>query len=67
MQIVHKLFSRLLGRRRRYDDLSASIEEHIEERTEELIAEGMSSTEARQTARREFGNVTQLRDRKSVV
>jgi predicted permease len=63
MQIVNKLFNRLLGRRRRYDDLSASIQEHIEERTEELIAEGMSPTVAGQTARREFGNVTLIKER----
>ncbi len=67
MQIVHKLFNRLLGRRRRYDDLSASIEEHIEERTEELIAEGMSPTVAGQMARREFGNVALLQERSREV
>ena len=52
-----KVLSRLLSRGRRYDDLSVSIQEHIEERTEELIAEGMTPKLARQTARREFGNV----------
>jgi putative ABC transport system permease protein len=67
MQVANKIFRRLLGRGRRYDDLSASIQEHIEERTEELIAEGMSPTVAGQTARREFGNVTLLRDRSREV
>ena len=56
MQVVSKFLNRLLGRGRRYDDLSASIEEHIEERTEELIAEGMSPEVAGQSARREFGS-----------
>src|SRR6201996_7969936 len=51
------VLSRLFGRRRRYDDLSVSIDEHIAERADELIAEGMPRTQAEQTARREFGNV----------
>jgi predicted permease len=44
-------------RRQRYDDLSVSIQEHIAERTEELIAEGLPRAQAEQSARREFGNV----------
>jgi predicted permease len=63
MQVVSRFLNRLLGRRRRYDDLSVSIQEHIEERTEELIAEGMSPALASQTARREFGNVTLIQER----
>jgi predicted permease len=55
--------SRLFGRRRRYDDLSVSIQEHIEERTDELIQEGMPRARAEQTARREFGNVTLIQER----
>jgi len=53
----------LFGRGRRYEDLSVSIEEHIEERAEELIDEGMTRKQAEQTARHEFGNVTLLRER----
>lgn len=53
----------LFGRRRRYDDLAVSIEEHIEERTDELVAEGLPREEAAQRARREFGNVTLLTER----
>ena len=34
-------FSRLFTRDRRYDDVSVSIREHLEERIEELIGEGM--------------------------
>ncbi len=49
--------SQFFTRRKRYDDLSVSIEEHIAERTEELIAEGTAPAEAKQAARREFGNV----------
>jgi predicted permease len=52
MNLLPQLF-----RRRRYDDLSVSIQEHIAERTEELIAEGMPRAQAEARARREFGNV----------
>lgn len=57
------LLDRLFFRRRRYTDLSVSIQEHIDERTDELIAEGMAPTQARQQARREFGNVALLEQR----
>jgi predicted permease len=59
MQGLSKLFSR----RRRYDDISVSIREHIEERTEELIDEGMARKQAEQAAQREFGNVTLIKER----
>jgi predicted permease len=52
MTLLRKLF-----RRRRYDDLTVSIREHIAERTDELVAEGMVRAEAEQAARRAFGNV----------
>ena len=55
--------SRLFARRRRYSDLSVSIREHIAERADELIAEGMPPSQAEQTARREFGNVPLLTER----
>ncbi len=54
---------RIFSRRRRYDDLSVSIQEHIDERTEELIDEGLSPEAAAQAARREFGNVTLIHER----
>ena len=54
---------RLWKRSQRYEDLSVSIEEHIEERTEELMEEGLPREEAEQAARREFGNVTQMTER----
>jgi predicted permease len=59
--------NRLFARRRRHDDLSVSIQEHIEERAEELIEEGMARSEALQTARREFGNVTLIEQRSREV
>jgi predicted permease len=63
MQFLRKLFSR----NRRYDDISVSIQEHIEERTEELMAEGRSRKQAEEAARREFGNVTLMRERSREV
>ncbi len=49
--------SQIFTRRRRYDDLSVSIQEHIAERAEELVVEGMAPADAEKAARREFGNV----------
>jgi hypothetical protein len=67
MQVVNKLFHRLLGRRRRYDDISVSIQEHIDERIDELMEDGMPRDEAEKSARRDFGNVTLLRERSREV
>ena len=55
-------FARLFVRRR-YDDLSVSIEEHIQEKTEELMEEGLPRAQAEQMARRTFGNVALLKER----
>ena len=54
-------------RRRRYEDISVSIQEHIEERTEELMSEGIPRAQAEQTARREFGNSALLEQRSREV
>jgi predicted permease len=54
--------TRLFSRSRRYDDLSVSIHEHLEARTEELMDEGMQRDEAERVARREFGNVTLIEE-----
>jgi predicted permease len=54
---------RLFSRSRRYDDLSVSIQEHLEEKIEELMGDGLSREEAAQKARREFGNVTLIEER----
>ena len=58
-----RLLSRIFSRRRRYDDISVSIEEHIEERSDELMADGLSRAQAQQTARCEFGNVALIAQR----
>ena len=60
-------FHRLISRSRRYDDISVSIQEHIEERADELMEEGMSREDAERVARREFGNVTVLREQSREV
>src|SRR5579875_3007662 len=54
---------RFLFRKRRYDDISVSIREHIDERIDELMEEGHAAAEAERMARREFGNVTLLEER----
>jgi predicted permease len=54
---------RLFRRSRRYSDIDISVNEHIEERTDELIAEGLPRKQAVQIARREFGNVALLQQR----
>jgi predicted permease len=54
---------RMMGRKRRYNDIEISIREHVEERADELEAEGMPRAEAEQRARREFGNVALMEER----
>jgi putative ABC transport system permease protein len=54
--------TQLFSRRRIYSDLSAEIQEHLDERVEELIAEGMPKKDAEAAARREFGNVTLIQE-----
>src|SRR6266849_3691495 len=48
----------LFSRRRLYNDLAAEVQQHLEEKIEELVSTGMSRKEAAAAARREFGNVT---------
>ena len=60
-------FAQLFSRRRRYDDIAVSIQEHLEQRVEDLMADGISRTQAEQTARREFGNVALLEQRSREV
>jgi predicted permease len=55
-------FNRLFGRRRLFGELSEEIQAHLEEKIEELVADGMSRREATAAARRSFGNVTLTED-----
>src|SRR5580658_2871712 len=50
-----------------YGDLAEEMRLHLEERTEQLISEGMSRKEAEQAARRAFGNRTLLEERSREV
>lgn len=63
MQWLEKFFSR----RRRYLELSQSIREHLEEKIEALMENGMSKEAATHAARREFGNVTSIEERSREV
>ncbi len=60
-------FRQFFSRRRRYTDLSISIQEHLEEKIEELMEEGMSREQAASTARREFGNAALIEQRSREV
>jgi len=54
-------------RRRRYGDLNVSIREHLQEKIEELMEEGMSREDATSAARREFGNVALIEEQSREV
>ena len=62
-----KWLKQLSTRRRRYDELSASIREHLDEKIADLIDRGMTREQAEQTAHREFGNVTLIEQRSREV
>ena len=53
----------LITRRRIFNDLSEEIQQHLAEKTETLMATGMSRQEAERRARRAFGNVTRMEER----
>jgi len=57
----------IINRRRLYDDLAEEMRLHLEERTEELMREGMSRKDAEAAARRAFGNTTALEERSREV
>jgi predicted permease len=57
----------IFRRRKHLDDLSEEIRLHIDERTEQLIGEGMSAAEAARQARLAFGNRTLLEERSREV
>ena len=59
--------SHIFRRREFYGDLAEEMRLHLEERTEQLMSEGMSRTEAEQAARRAFGNTTLLEERSREV
>lgn len=63
MNWIKQLFSR----HRRYDELSESIREHLDEKIADLMDRGMTREEAVHAARREFGNVTRIEERSREV
>src|ERR1700722_19008909 len=52
-----KWLRQLFSRRRISQDLSEEIQAHLDEKTEELMADGMSREDAWQAARQQFGNI----------
>ncbi len=57
----------IFRRRALYNDLAEEMRLHIEERTEQLMREGMSRNEAELAARRAFGNRTVMEERSREV
>jgi predicted permease len=52
----------LFSRRRTYTDLSEEMQEHLQEKIEELVTAGMPRTEATAAAHREFGNAVLIEE-----
>jgi predicted permease len=57
----------LFSRRRRYDELAESIQEHLDEKVADLVDRGMTLDEAETAARLEFGNVMRIEERSREV
>ncbi|HVC91844.1 MAG TPA: ABC transporter permease, partial [Acidobacteriaceae bacterium] len=57
----------IFQRRRMTDDLSEEMRQHLEEKIEALVADGMAREEAVHAARRSFGNATLLEERSREV
>ncbi|HEY2468031.1 MAG TPA: ABC transporter permease [Terracidiphilus sp.] len=58
---------RVFTRHRRYDELSAAIREHLDEKIADFMDRGMTRDRAESIARREFGNVTRIEERSREV
>lgn len=58
---------RLFGRGRRYEELAESIQEHLAEKVEELVEDGVPRAEAERRARVEFGNAVVVEERSREV
>jgi predicted permease len=58
---------KIFRRGKLYDDLSEEMRLHLEERTEQLMGEGMSQEKAEREARRAFGNRTLIEERSREV
>jgi hypothetical protein len=60
-------FKQTFTRGKIYDDLAEEMRLHLEEKTEGLVASGMSREEAESQAKREFGNATLITERSREV
>ena len=58
---------RLFSTRQIYRDLSDEIQQHLNEKVEALVGEGMDREDAEHSARRQFGNMTLLEERSREV
>jgi len=54
--------ARLFSRGKLFTDLSQEIQDHLQEKVDDLIAGGLARTEAEAQARREFGNATLIEE-----
>ncbi|MGC2161616.1 MAG: ABC transporter permease, partial [Silvibacterium sp.] len=59
--------NRIFKRRSLYNDLAEEMREHLKEKTEQFMREGLPREEAEQAARRAFGNPTLLEQRSREV
>jgi len=59
--------TQLFSRRRLYRELSEEIQAHIDEKIEELVADGMPWEEAKYAALREFGNTSLVEEKSREV
>jgi hypothetical protein len=53
----------LFSRRRRYDELSETIRDHLDEKIADLMDRGMTREKAERVASLEFGNLTRIEER----
>ncbi|MGH9629256.1 MAG: permease prefix domain 1-containing protein, partial [Bryobacteraceae bacterium] len=53
----------IFARRRLYSELSEEMQQHLDEKVNELVEGGMSREAATAAGRREFGNITSLEER----
>ncbi len=60
-------FQQIFTRRKLYNDLSEEMQEHLEEKIDELVASGMTRTDAEAAARKQFGNMTLTEERSREV
>ena len=68
MNWLNRILSRIFEHRSSfYNDLAEEMREHLEEKTQQLIRDGLNPKEAQQAARRAFGNPTLLEERSREV